>query len=127
MNTWVVQDWQMLGRLQSYRQEWKATGGIVADLEGRLGKKAVKTRTVAMDRVREADALGDAQKGRVAVPDQCTWRHVNVTRIQSDIGRLGTEGATKNFLIWTHFGIRNQFLHIPLISRRITTFYGSFF
>ncbi|KAJ7854468.1 hypothetical protein B0H13DRAFT_1903661 [Mycena leptocephala] len=53
-----------------YEYELEATGGIVADLESHFGRKAAKARTAAMDRVREADALGDAQKGCVAVPDQ---------------------------------------------------------
>jgi hypothetical protein len=40
---------------------------------------------------------------------------------------VGTEGATKKFLIWTHFGIRDRFPNISLISHRITMFYRSFF
>ncbi|KAF8177328.1 hypothetical protein K438DRAFT_1770095 [Mycena galopus ATCC 62051] len=58
------------------------------------------------------------------IPDQETGPWGTFMAIDSNVG---TEGATKNFLIWTHFGIRNQFPHISLISRRITTFYGSFF
>jgi hypothetical protein len=47
--------------------------------------------------------------------------------IKKITAKVGTEGATENFLIWTDFGFCDRFMFISLISGRITMFYSAFY